>query len=111
MCLRKIIGKGVFKIVPITPGGCMCPQVKQIRDVDINPEITTKCRDIRTNFTMHNNRVTFRFCKCPSTAGCENLPPSVESNPQFLGPHIGERECWSENTNGLYFEGLYENQK
>jgi hypothetical protein len=119
MCQRKIIGKGIFKIVPVM-NGCDCPQITQIRDVDSDPiradeilaeapqtpivPVTHTCRDIKTDFKMKAYPVTFRFCECDDPNGCKNLPRTDLADNKFLG--APEEEFWTENGKGVYFEGL-----
>lgn len=105
--MRKIIGKDRFDIVPIVPGGCMCPKIVQIRDVDITPEpvvLKYNCRDIKTQFKMGDDMpVTFRMCECPVGFPCQNLPRTYLPSHLFLEADL-EKECWAENAQGLYFE-------
>lgn len=130
MCMRKIIGKGVFKIVPVI-NGCNCPTIVQIRDIDVEPitvneiiaealpptyphphphtPVTHTCRDIKTVFRMNEYPVTFRFCNCPGDMGCVNLPRTDLSINKIL--NTDERECWSEDGRGVYFEGVFEDDE
>lgn len=74
MCQRKIIGKGVFRIVPIL-NGCPCPMVIQIRDID-QSFVRINCVDAKTELLWNNgNPVEWRFCLCRRSDGlCDQLP-------------------------------------
>lgn len=108
MCQRKIIGKGVFNIVPVDPGpsGCRCPAVTQIRDVDAETKlphpVTYPCRDIKTIFEMNGYPVTFRFCKC-ETAECAYLPQKTICSEKFGGVDLS-KEIWTEDGKGMTYE-------
>lgn len=104
MCQRKIIGKGVYKIVPIDPGlnACLCAKIVQIRDVDEMPEVTYKCRDIKTEFVMHGYPVFFRFCQC-GVPDCRFLPQKTICSEQFGNVDLS-KELWTEDGKGMTFE-------
>lgn len=75
MCQRKIIGKGIFRIVPVM-NGCDCPMVTQIRDVDHThaKHYLRRCIDAKTGlFWQNGNPVEWRFCMCGKTP-CAVLP-------------------------------------
>lgn len=80
MCQRKIIGKGVFKIVPVL-NGCACPTIKEIRDIDTTPRkkysLPNYCFDMFTDIigNEQGDRMFFRHCVCRYPAGvCGRLP-------------------------------------
>lgn len=106
MCQRKIIGKGVFNIVPLLRG-CDCPTIVEIRDIDTNPPVTHDCRDIVTGFQMSGYPVTFRICKCTRNqkGDCINLPPTYIVAPKYLAPQPDlSQEIWTENGRSLFYE-------
>lgn len=77
MCMKKIIGKGVFRVVPI--GECLCPMIKKFRDLD-HPEPPKyplkECQNIKTEMKESEHFIYLRFCVCNDPSGrCGKLPP------------------------------------
>lgn len=82
MCQRKIIGKGILKIVPLL-NGCSCPVIKEIRDTDKSPLSKSKvpplthCHDVFTRLkgTEYSSAfMLFRYCHCNPQGHCATLP-------------------------------------
>jgi hypothetical protein len=95
MCQRKIIGKGIFRVVPAkagTPDRCACPNIIAILDIDKargpSQIKIQRCIDVKTDLYLYDEfdqriPVFFRLCMCPGSAQgfpCGNLPPV------YLGP-------------------------